>query len=645
PEDAFDDITAIASYICQTPISLISLIDAERQWFKANVGLNAAETSRDIAFCDIAIQQPDILVVEDASKDPRFKNNPLVKGDPNIRFYAGAPLFTDDGHGLGSLCVIDRKPRKLSKDQLDALRRLANQVMKLFELRRALRAASRLESIKSQFFANMSHEIRTPLNGVIGMAELLMQTPLDPEQHRFAEVLRSSSDALLTIVNDILDFSKLEAGKLELAPHAFNLERTIDTTIDLFASIAQSKNVEVATFIAPSVPVHVIGDEMRIRQALTNLVGNAVKFTDVGDVTIDVSVAEATPTNALIKFSVSDTGPGVPISAQPHLFTSFAQAAASTARRHGGTGLGLAITKQLVELMGGTIGFETVPHMGSSFWFTARLELQQNLGPGDRSDLSDLRVLVADSNERVRAVLERYLQSWGMRVVAVSEGRRAIEHLENPQETFDLAIVGRALGDMTAIDLARHAPKTPLIVVADMRSTSTGSDDRGLFAGLVSKPIQQSQLFDAIATVAGKSLTPPPHPLEPRVPSERWKVLVVDDNPANQLVARKHLEALGCDVTTASNGQLAVEAAQSEKFDAIFMDCQMPVMDGYDATRWLRSLGGPYANVPIIALTANASSSERKKCIDAGMSDYLAKPFRQKELGEVLSRWTSGHGR
>ena len=644
PEEAYDDITKLASLICGTPISLISLIDSDRQWFKSDHGLGTSETPREVAFCDHAIRQPELFIVEDASTDERFKDNPLVTGGPEIRFYAGMPLITNEGYGLGSLCVIDKRPRTLSEEQKDALRRLSRQVLKLLDLRLAHKAAVQSDAFKSQFLANMSHEIRTPMNGVIGMADLLIETPLSPEQRRFAEVIKSSSDALLTVVNDILDFARLEAGKLALDPRPFDLSGTIEKTVDLFASITQSKHIELSAFVAPDVPPHVIADEGRIRQALTNVVGNAVKFTDIGDVTLDVSAFERFEDSMIIRFAVSDTGPGIAAAEQTRLFAPFEQANAGTHRRYGGSGLGLAITKQLVELMGGTIGFESIEGIGSTFWFTVKCIVQPGLPPIERLDLSNLRILVAQPHAPVRLNLQRMLAAWSVPADVAENGQQALRALDEAVTSgkgFDLTIADRVLTDMTAVELARHSRGTPVVMLTDLRSSADLPSDRALFFAVLTKPVAQSALFNTLAALA----TAPDHrALQPEVstppaPVRRGgRVLVAEDNATNQLVAKSQLERLGYDVTLVSDGNAAVSAALREPFDAILMDCQMPVLDGYEATRRIRERQGD-SRTPIIALTANAMVSEREKCLDAGMDDYLSKPFRQKELAAVLEEW------
>ena len=589
----------------------------------------------------------------------QFRQAPRLEGESEHRRKDGTCFWIEY---FTAMLVVDGREYVIGMDR-DCTARKKMEA----ELVQAKESAESATKAKSEFLANMSHEIRTPMNGVIGMTGLLLDTKLDQDQHEYAETIRTSADALLTVINDILDFSKIEAGKLIFEDLEFDLLEIVEGTLDMLAEGAQRKRIELLSSVPPEVPRNLRGDPGRLRQVLVNLISNALKFTETGEVVVRVGREAETATEVTLRFDVVDTGIGIPPEIQQHLFQPFTQADSSTTRRYGGTGLGLAIARQIVAMMHGEIGVKSTPGGGSTFTFTARFAKATTTPRPARKrfrDFIDPRVLVVDDNATNRQILRHQLVAWKMHQSSAAGGLEALAILRAAAaegQAYDVALLDMQMPEMDGLSLAKAIKTDPaiaatrLVILTSLGCFISAAELKAAsIDSYLVKPVKQSRLYDSVAeaissaragTAATRPRPSPPAATAGPVPT-RVKILVAEDNVVNQKVALAQLKKLGHTADAVGNGLEALSALVQVPYDVIFMDCQMPEMDGYAATQGIRRheaaaiiSGRSSTPVHIIAMTANAMQGDREKCLAVGMDDYISKPVREAEIRAALERW------
>jgi signal transduction histidine kinase/DNA-binding response OmpR family regulator/HPt (histidine-containing phosphotransfer) domain-containing protein len=688
-EASFDEIVMLAAQIGQAPVSLLSFIDDERQWIKAAYGFGQAVLPRQQSPCAQTILQDTPLVINDIRADEFFRHTPLDAALRDIRFYAGVPLITADGLTLGTLCIMDRFPRTLAPRVRQALVMLSRQVLHQLELRRQLHSSAgftpppprepppaapppetgkiaeltrQLEQEREQmlaqaqtklnYLAAASHDIREPLNAVIGLTRFLERTELSGEQRNYLNLMSENADSLVSLVNDILDFAKLEAGRLTLEKVDFDLSALAESVVNAFAGPARVKGLELTLSMAPDTPRFLRGDPGRLRQILNSLIGNALKFTTQGEVATQVEKLVEESGRVVLRFTVRDTGLGLDADFLPRLFHAPHRETPS------GKSLGLAIVKQLIEVMGGSIEAESAPQRGTTFFVS--LPFEQRLADAPRvalpapRGLDGLRALILEGRPAETTSLRAQASAWGMMAETVATAEEALSMLRRAKDgglPFAAAILDGETAGVDGLELARRVKETGefpelaviLLTANGWRGQAKAARDAGL-AAYLTKPVRQARLFECLVTalsLSGKKGKPllTRHNLRDYTPlAPLGRVLVAEDSVVNQQVVWHQLNKLGYSVDLAANGREALAAARQHEYEIILLDCQMPEMDGYETAAALRREA--FAVRPfIVALTGNTGRAERKRCLAAGMDEFLSKPLNTEDLGRVLQKY------
>jgi two-component system sensor histidine kinase/response regulator len=653
-EETFSEERELLRTLIDNVPDRIYVKDSESRWIVANRALS------DLVGAD---NPRDMLGKTDFDYFPKEIASSFFANEQAI-LQAGTPIFnleerTIDKDGSAKWVSTTKVPLRDRSGQIIGIMGIGRDVTALKLAKETAESASRA---KNEFLANMSHEIRTPMNGIIGMTELLLDTDLDDEQRNYLNVAKLSADSLLSLINDILDYSKIEAGKLEIDSIDFNVGISVGETMKTLSLRAHQKGLELAFEISPDVPDALVGDPGRLRQIIVNLIGNAIKFTERGEVVLHIETKSRSEDTIQLHFTVADTGIGIPADKQKAIFEAFEQADGSMTRKYGGTGLGLAISTRLVELMGGQIWVESKLNHGSKFHFTANFNLQKlparTVVPRDPQTLRDMRVLVVDDNATNRQILLKMLQNWHMKPIAANSGAEAIVALREGKtagQFYSLILLDAQMPEMDGFTLAEAIKQNPdwkaasvmMLSSAGQRGDAMRCRELGV-AAYLTKPIQQSELLDAIVTALGTRAmneTSPSvvtrHSL--RESRNHLEILLAEDNAVNQLVARRLLEKYGHSVTVANDGKKALEAMEEKRFDLVLMDIQMPEMNGFQATQAIREKEKVTGKrTPIVAMTAHTMKGDKEKCIAAGMDSYLTKPIRTEELLAVLDEIGSG---
>ena len=684
PDEAFDRITSHAKQCLNAPVSLVSLVDRNREWHKSAAGTERTENPREDSFCAHAITQDDPLIISDARQDGRFQDYPLVTGDKKIKVedtgeeirlvsYAGAPLIVEEDIRLGTLCVVDNQPRRFDEEDRQMLRTLSKEVVEKLQLRlknkklkKAKEEAEQANRAKSQFLARMSHDIRTPLNAISGVSDLLEASKLSPEQQEYVNIFKHASETLLNLINDILDLSKIEAGELELSEQVFRLGEFIDKSVSFLARQAHDKGIELVLDVDSTCPARVVGDPRRLQQIVVNLVGNAVKFTNEGEVILKVRQVRSNEDEATIQWEVEDTGPGIPEEDRTKIFQSYKQSRPSFTQQSEGTGLGLAISRYLVERMGGEIEVESETGEGSTFRFQISFPLPnhgqetESIRSSYREEYDSIhlggkRILVVDDHRISRNVFRQMLEERGGEVDTASGGQEALELLsgQTEQSGYDFIILDRKMPDMDGFSVIEQINEQELlhkvvilVTSDDLKGDLQLAKEHGIKDYLL-KPVSRRKLFHTLEQYLEPKIkrSHPGEASEIELPDQHDgdppSLLIAEDNDLVCKIMGKYLQHRPVDVQFAHDGQEAVDLFESGTFDLVFMDLRMPAMDGLEAVQEIRRHEAEEGldETPIVMLSGEAVEERKQNCMDHGCNDFVVKPIREEKILELIQRF------